>query len=178
MDPVKVKRITNWPMPTTVKELCSFLSFGNYYKDFIANYSHIAHPLHEFTKKVVQWHWDKSQQEAFEMLKRAFTLYSVLRNLDFDKHYILDIDASAYIIGVTLSQNFPDGHHLVAYFSKSLLAEHNYNIYDQELLAIIYALKVFQYLLLNVPQKFLICSNHNNLKYFKSPQKITIQQAC
>ena len=78
------------------------------------------------------------------MLKGAFTLYPVLKNPDPEKHYILDTNASAYAIGATLSQDFPDGCHPVAYFSKLLLlAEHNYNIYDWELLAIIYALKAF-----------------------------------
>ena len=179
MDLVKVQGISKWPIPTTVRELHSFLGFGNYYKDFIANYSWIVHPLHELTKKTVQWHWDQPQQVAFNMLKEAFMSYPVLRNPDPNKHYILDTDALAYAIGTTLSQDFPDRHHLVAYFSKSLLlAKCNYNIYDQELLAIIYVLKAFWYLLLNVPQQFLIQSDHNNLKYFKSLQKITAQQAC
>ena len=136
------------------------------------------HPLHELTKKTVQWHWDQPQQLAFDMLKETFTLYPVLRNLDPNKHYILDTNTSAYAISATLSQDFPDRYHPVAYFSKSLLpAKHNYDIYDQELLAIIYTLKAFQYLLLNAPQQFLIQSDHNNLKYFKSPQKIIAQQA-
>jgi hypothetical protein len=38
MDPVKVKGITDWPTPMNLKELRSFLGFGNYYKDFIADY--------------------------------------------------------------------------------------------------------------------------------------------
>ena len=53
MDLVKVKGIANWPTPTTVKELCLFLSFGNYYKDFIADYSWVVHPLHKLTKKAI-----------------------------------------------------------------------------------------------------------------------------
>ena len=131
MDPVKVQGISKWPTLTTVRELRSFLGFGNYYKDFIANYSWIARPLHKLTKKTVQWHWDQPQQAAFDTLKGAFILYPVLRNPDPDKHYILDTDASAYAIGATLSQDFPDRRHPVAYFSKSLLpAECNYDIYD------------------------------------------------
>jgi len=64
------------------------------------------------------------------------------------------------------------------YYSKSLLpAECNYDIYDQELLAIIYAVKAFRYLLLGAQQKFLIQCDHENLKYFKSPQKISAHQA-
>ena len=124
-------------------------------------------------------HWDQPRQVAFETLKRAFTSYPVLRNPDPNKCYILDTNISAYAIGAILSQDFPDGCHPVAYFSKSLFpAKHNYDIYDQELLAIIYILKAFQYLLLHVPQQFLIQSDHSNLKYFKSPQKITSWQAC
>jgi hypothetical protein len=53
MDPVKVQGITNWPTPTNLKELRSFLGFGNYYKDFIPGYSHITRPLHNLTKKDV-----------------------------------------------------------------------------------------------------------------------------
>jgi hypothetical protein len=90
----------------------------------------------------------------------------------------VDTDVSQYAVGAVLSQDYPDGHHPIAYYSKSLLpAEQNYDIYDRELLAIIYAIKAFKYLLLGAQQKFLIRSDHQNLKYFKSPQKITLRQA-
>jgi hypothetical protein len=82
MDPVKVKGITDWPVPTKVKELRSFLGFGNYYKDFVPNYSQMARPLHDLTKKTGEWEWKKPQQDAFETLKRLFTSYPVLQNPD------------------------------------------------------------------------------------------------
>jgi hypothetical protein len=65
MDPVKVKGLSEWPHPTKVKELRSFLGFGNYYKDFIADYSHIARPLHELTKKLRAWLWSTPEEQAF-----------------------------------------------------------------------------------------------------------------
>jgi hypothetical protein len=55
--------------------------------------------------------------------------------------------------------------------------ECNYDIYDRELLAIIYAIKAYRHFLLGAQQKFLIRSNHENLKYFKLPQKISARQA-
>ena len=178
MDPVKVKGITEWPTPTTVKELHSFLDFGNYYKDFIHNYSHIARPLHEMTKKAITWLWGAQQKQAFDTLKKKFTLYPVLRNPDYHKHFILDTDMFNHTVEASISQDFSDGQHLIAYFSKSLTPpEQNYNIYDRELLSIIYAMKAFKHFLLGAQQKFLICSNHNNLKYFKSARKITPRQA-
>ena len=35
MDPVKLKGISNWPVPTTVKQVRAFLGFGNFYRRFI-----------------------------------------------------------------------------------------------------------------------------------------------
>jgi len=179
MDPIKVKGVTDWPVPTTLRELHSFLGFGNYYKDFIANYSTITHPLHELTKKSRAWSWQDTEQNAFDTLKEKFTSYPVLQSPDPDKQYIVDTDASAVAVGATVQQEFTDGLHPITFFSKLLLpAEHNYDIYDHELLAIIYALKANRHLLLGARHKFIIRCDHNNLKYFKSPQKISARQAC
>ena len=178
MDPVKVQGIMDWPRPTDIHELCSFLGFRNYYKDFIENYSAITRPLHELTKKTFIYHWVPAQEHAFQLLKQLFTSYPVLRNPDPDKPYILDTDASKFAVGATISQDYADGRHPIGYMSKSLLpAETNYDIYDRELLAIIYAIKAFKYLLLGARHRFLILTDHKNLEYFKSPQNITEHQA-
>ena len=94
MDPVKVKAITDWPIPDNLTELRSFLGFGNYYKDFIPNYLRITGPLHDATKKDAQITveqytkgkksqiqgivWGLPQYNAFKLLKDLFTSYPVL----------------------------------------------------------------------------------------------------
>ena len=55
MDPVKVQGIMNWPTPTNIHKICSFLGFRNYYKDFIEKYSHITRPLHQLTRKNIAY---------------------------------------------------------------------------------------------------------------------------
>jgi hypothetical protein len=55
MDPIKVKGITKWLTPNTVKEIQSFLGFCNFYQPFIPNFSRIAQPLNDLTKKNQQW---------------------------------------------------------------------------------------------------------------------------
>jgi Reverse transcriptase (RNA-dependent DNA polymerase) len=57
MDPVKVKGITNWPTPTTVWDVCSFLEFCNFYRAFIPHFSDVARPLNDLTCKNHQWSW-------------------------------------------------------------------------------------------------------------------------
>uniref|UniRef100_A0A8C8DU84 ribonuclease H n=1 Tax=Oryzias sinensis TaxID=183150 RepID=A0A8C8DU84_9TELE len=49
-DPEKVAVVKNWPEPTDLKTLRSFLGFCGYYRRFIANYSSIVRPLTELTK--------------------------------------------------------------------------------------------------------------------------------
>lgn len=45
MDQGKVDTLQNWPQPTTVKQLQTFLGFTNFYHRFTAQYSHITAPL-------------------------------------------------------------------------------------------------------------------------------------
>ena len=42
MDLLKLAGIRDWPVPTTVKQVCSFLGFGNFYHRFISGFAHIA----------------------------------------------------------------------------------------------------------------------------------------
>ena len=65
MDPKKVKGVADWTMPQTVTEVCQFLGFTGYYWYFVPQYSKVACPLLDLTKKTTPWHWGKAQQQAF-----------------------------------------------------------------------------------------------------------------
>jgi len=70
MDPVKISGIADWPIPQTVKDVCSFLGFCNFYRAFIRGFANIARPLNQLTRKDVEWTWDKKEQQAFDDLRR------------------------------------------------------------------------------------------------------------
>jgi len=42
MDPTKLTGIKDWPAPTTVKGVRSFLGFGNFYRQFIGHFAELA----------------------------------------------------------------------------------------------------------------------------------------
>ena len=44
-DPDKIKAVTEWPRPTTLTEVGSFLGFVSHYRRFIPNFSKVAKPL-------------------------------------------------------------------------------------------------------------------------------------
>ena len=50
-DPQKISCIMSYPVPTNLKQLQQFLGLANYYRRFISDYSHIASPLYQLTKK-------------------------------------------------------------------------------------------------------------------------------
>ena len=51
MDPGKLKGIQEWPVPKNVKQVRSWLGFGNFYRKFIQGFSHLAQPLNQLLKK-------------------------------------------------------------------------------------------------------------------------------
>ena len=57
MDLAKLSAIATWKPPTSVKGVCSFLGFANFYQKFIPNYFNIVTPLITLTKKDQPWTW-------------------------------------------------------------------------------------------------------------------------
>ena len=78
MSESKVKVIQDWPVPRRVKDVQSFLGFANFYRRFIVNYSDMMVPLTCLTRKNMLWNWTTACQEAFALLKRAFTSAPIL----------------------------------------------------------------------------------------------------
>lgn len=158
MDPVKIDGITNWPAPTTVKQVWSFIGFANFYRKFIHHFSDRARPLVDLTRKDIHWHWDKEQQEAFEDLKKEFTKAPILRMPDESKPFALECDSSKFATGGVLLQQDENGDwHPCGFISQSLgPAKRNYEIYDCELLAIIHGLETWKHYLIGGAHKVLI----------------------
>jgi hypothetical protein len=98
---------------------------------------------------------------------------------DTTKPFILETDASKWAIGATLLQKQDDGQlHPCGYLSHALTqTERNWQIYDRELYAIIYALDEWKYLLLRGEHTLTIHCDHKNLTYYRTPQRLTARQA-
>ena len=140
MDPVKLKGIEQWMTLMTIKQVWSFLGFGNYYRKFIKDYRNLTKPLNELLKKDKKFEWTDEAQQAFDTLKRKFQAAApVLQLLDPYKTFMVECNTSKYASGAVLQQQDSNGDwHPCAYLSKSFSdMEQNYKIYDRELLTII-----------------------------------------
>src|ERR1700722_19879987 len=86
--------------------------------------------------------------------------------------------SSDYAIGAVLSQIQNKKWHPIAYLSKALTeTQRNYEIYDKEMLAVVLALDEWRHYLIGAEEPFEIWTDHQNLQYFRQPQKVNRRQA-
>jgi RNase H-like domain found in reverse transcriptase len=104
IDAIKLGGIRDWPVPTTLKQTQSFLGFGNFYRKFISNYSKLARPLNDLTKKDKKFEWSTECQKAFDTMKKRFMEELVLLMPDQSKPFQIESDASKVATGVVLIQ--------------------------------------------------------------------------
>jgi hypothetical protein len=179
MDPTKLAAIDEWQFPTSVKGVRLFIGFCDFYRRFIPDFSNIARPLHDLTKKNTRWDWTPACENAFLTIKDAFTHHPVLSMPDISSPFFVMSDASLTTTGAVLMQKDSNGDlHPCAYLSKTLSsAERNYDIYDRELLTVIHALEEWRHYLLGTAHIVTILMDHKNLTYFHQPHKLSRRQA-
>ena len=180
MDSVKLSAIKEWKPSASIKGVCSFLGFANFYHKFIPNFSNVVAPLNLLTRKDQPWAWTNLQQCAFETLKAAFSLGPVFSIPNVTRPFLIMTDASLFAAGAILLQGNINGDlHPCAYFSRTFLpAEQNYDIYDRELLAVILALTEWRQYVQGTSHPVTIITDHKNLSYIKDPRKLSRRQAC
>ena len=104
MDPAKLKGIVDWPQPQHVTDIHAFLGFTGFYHYFVPNYSNIAWPLIQLTKKNVVFRWTEECKTAFKQPKTLMCSRPILWQPDYTKAFFLTTDASAYNMGAVLLQ--------------------------------------------------------------------------
>ena len=143
----KVKDIVNFPVPTNVKKVKSFLGMSGFYRKYIPGYGSIAKPLAMLLKKDMTFEWGESQQQAFEELKHRLTHAPVLIFPDFLRPFYLATDASSVGLGAALMQRDPSGVGMqpIGYASRKIDGpELNYSATDLEALGVVWALQHFR----------------------------------
>ncbi|THH08071.1 hypothetical protein EW145_g2953 [Phellinidium pouzarii] len=179
MDPIKLTGIQQWPEPHTVKQLCSFLGFCNFYRCFIPNYSSIAYLLNELTCTNEPWKWNELHANAFATLKDLFSSQPALLIPDKTKPFILETDASKVASGAVLYQANSNGDLQPCGFISEAFgpAQQQYEVYDRELLGIIWGLTAWRHYLLGAPHTMIIWCDHKNLSYFRAAHHLTPHQS-
>jgi hypothetical protein len=175
MEQSKVDAVLNWPAPKNVHELRSFLGLAGYYRRFVRDFSKIASPLTELLHKNQKYEWTARQEQAYSALKQAVSSAPILIVPDPKLPYTVVTDASGYAIGAALCQDHGKGLQPCAFLSRKMNDhERNYPVHEQELLAIVHALREWRHYLLG--NKITIITDHRSLQYISTQDKLSARQ--
>ena len=118
VDPTKIQVIRDWPAPTTLTELRSFLVLANFYRRFVLGFSNIAWALSQINKGggKAKFAWGQSQQQVVNDLKQRLCSSPILSLPDLQQPFKIETYSLDYVVGTVLSQH---GHPL-AYHSETL----------------------------------------------------------
>ncbi|TYK08309.1 putative gag-pol polyprotein [Cucumis melo var. makuwa] len=133
LDPAKIEAVTNWPRPSIISEVCSFMGLTGYYRRFVEDFSRIASPLTQLTKKGTPFVWSPACESSFQELKKKLVTAAVLKVPDGSGSFVIYSDSSKKEVGCVLMQQGK----VVAYASHQLKShEQNYPTHDLELAAV------------------------------------------
>ena len=170
-DQKKVEAIRGLPAPTCVKEVRSFVGMCSYYRRFIPNFSQIAEPIIDLTKKYAHFKWTDNHQKAFDFIKESLTCVPLLVYPDPNRPYTLFTDASDTCIGACLTQLCDNEEKPIYYLSHKLSrSQCKWSTVEKEAYSVHWALQKLHYYLHDA--EFVIKTDHKPLKYLlESPMQ-------
>ena len=150
----RTKKVIQWPRPANLKEVRGFLGLCGTVRIWIKDYSQIAKPLVDLTRKDAEFIWGPAQEEAFLRLKRLITQAPALKPIDYtcDRKVYLSVDSSIHGIGFILSQEDEKGRRAPARYGSLPLSKGaaNYGQSKLELYGLMRALRHFRAFIVGV----------------------------
>lgn len=121
----RTKKVLAWPKPTNLKEVRGFLGLCGTVRIWIQDYSQLAKPLVDLTRKDAEFCWGPTQEDAFQTLKLLVTSAPAIRPIDYSSNrpVYLSVDSSVHGIGFILSQEDESGRRAPARYGSIPLKE-------------------------------------------------------
>ena len=176
MDENKWEVIQDWPVPTKIKELQSFLESVNYLSKFIPYLSAHRKPLQDLLKQTsvdAEFLWLDTHTDTFNKLKTAICKDVTLKYFDSSLLIYIECDASKKGIDMVMLQpdsaientsksDVPNNLRPVFYASKTLTdTESNYSNIEHEMLGVVFSILHFKHF--TYGQKVHVITDHKPL---------------
>jgi transposase InsO family protein len=176
IDPPRLVNLADWPVPTTAKQLQSFLGFVNYFREYVPLISTITAPLNAIRgRDSISGQWTSECARAFQLLKDLLPQCPPLAQPDFSLPFCVATDASAVGIGAVLYQLDPQtsAPRYISFQARTLSSsERNYSATKRELLAVVFALSRFHHFIYG--RRFTLYTDHHALVHLHTQPHLNI----
>lgn len=99
-DPLKIKALVDFPSPSNITQLRSFLSLLQYFKAVLPHLSHACHKLYESTSTLKKFEWKTELQSSFETAKDMLCKSLIRNSFDSSIPSVVYTDASLQLCGL------------------------------------------------------------------------------
>ena len=170
----KKEALANIPFPDTLHSMQSFLGTALFFSPFVLDYSRLAAPFYDTTRKDQPWppvDLDGSLHKRFEEFKQSLIHCFEIYYPDFELEWVLRTDASTLGVGGCLFQLVPqaDGSVIMQPIAmiamKFSLTAAAWSTLEQELFAVVYTVKELQHYL--AYKSFIVECDHRNVLFLE-----------
>ena len=169
VDMEKVELLDKIKIPTSKKEVRSFLGFTGFFKSFVPHYSKIAAPLTDLLKKTSSEliPWSQETQKSFDLLKESLKKAPVLKSPDFEAPFYVLVDSSLVAVGGLLAQKQDGQLKPILYIGRKFNeTERRLAATERECLGIISVFNKLKYYLLG--RHFYLLTDAKSLTFLKT----------
>ena len=133
-----VKKLLDFPEPTSKKKLQSFLGLANFNRKFIRKYAEVTKPLTSILSDKVKFEWTEAQRKSFGMVKDLLANVPSLGLPDFQKPFYIQTDGSDIAVGGILFQYDDENEKIVlGYHSKTIKkSQLNWTVTEKEMYSV------------------------------------------
>ena len=164
----KIAAILDFPVPCTRRALRRFMGMAGFYRRFCKNFAIVAAPLTKLCSPAEPFRWRDLEQESFNQIKLLLVSAPVLKSADFKEPFIIQVDACDVGAGGVLLQEDSSTRvlHPICYFSTKFLShQRNYSTIEKECLALLMALRKFNFFVYDSPHIVTVHCDHNPLTF-------------
>jgi hypothetical protein len=167
--PEKITKVLDFRLPTTAKQMKSFVGLINQFRDHVPHYGDLVAPLHSMIpaykkNSTIMLKWTPELEQSFYKVQDAVANCQKLFFLDDTSPIYLHTDASNYGIGAYLFQVVDGVKQPIRFISRTLnKTERKWNTVEKEGYAIFYAMTQLEHLIRD--RKFILKPDSKNLTY-------------
>ena len=163
--PSKIEAIKRIPSPKEKKDVMQFLGSVNFYSKFIEKLHINLKPLYTLLHDDVKFQWTPELEKLFQNVKNAMTADTELTIPNTTHPFFITVDASLVGLGAVLFQmNEENKMKVISYNSRILnTQEQKLSTLDRELLTIVYALQIYEFLIIGSPHPIYLFTDHKPL---------------
>ena len=161
----KIAAIHKILSPTGKVALMSFIGALNFYTTFIEKLHINLKPFYDLLHENTPWKWTDEHESLFQKFKMSLTSETELTIPNTKHPFFITVDASLIGLGAVLFQlNEQNKMKVISYNSRILNPqEQKLSTLDRELLGIVHALQIYEFLIIGSPHPIHIFTDHKPL---------------